>query len=479
MDSPFFNHKNIHVVGIKGTGCAALAELLMSCSCTITGSDVPDVFYTDALLQKLGITYYTSFDAQHITDKCDIVIHSAAYDMNNPELAQAQAMGLPILSYAQALGLLSQSSYACAVAGVHGKTTTTALIGSVVKALALPASVLVGSAVKDFDDHAVLNLGDEFLIAETCEYRRHFLQYYPQIIVVTSVELDHQDYFKDVADIEQAFIEFGCRLPRDGVLIYCADDAGASRVAVEVQKQKPSVTLVPYGYTADSPWQISKVETQQGQKGVSFSVAGYDHRFVLQVPVLHNVLNATAALCVAHHLLALKRVNSKDSYNLARMATGLMSFQGTKRRCEIIGEKNGIIIMDDYGHHPTAIASTLQHLKESMQAKRLIVSFMSHTYSRTAALLDEFVASLDAADVLYLHKVYGSARESQDKSNIDEQLFHRCELRLLSRPVWYFAEPLDAKDHVLSILQEGDLFISVGAGNNFELAHRVYQDLSL
>lgn len=478
-----FWRKNVHIVGIKGTGCAALVGILLQQECRITGSDGPADFYTCQMLNTLGIAYHNQFCADHVPQDTDLVIHSAAYGAENPEIQAAQQRGIPLLSYPEALGAIGKSYFSVAVAGVHGKTTTSALCGVIAKMLnekyALGANVLVGSAVPAFNNQAVLLSQGEIFIAETCEYRRHFLLFAPQVIILTSIEWDHQDYFSTPEDIEHAFLELCQNLPQKGILIACTDDHGVQQLILQLHTLRPDIQILAYGqHTQGSDWQISDVHMiQQGhQTYQQCRIDACPYPVQLQVPGLHNLYNATAALALFSVLMAhyCPQVQSNQWQYEALQA--LAQFSGTKRRAEIIGRVHDVLIMDDYGHHPTAMATTLAGIKEFYQPKRLIVSFMSHTYSRTAAQLKEFAQSLACADVLILHKIYASAREVFHGDVTGETLFQECQALYPERIVIYFAEPMEALPFVKNLLQQGDLFLTLGAGDNFHLSHTLYKE---
>ena len=219
------NKCRIHLVGAKGTGMCALAEILTAAGAIVSGSDVADTFYTDRILASLGIPVH-DFDPENVRSTTDLVIHSAAYRPDqHPELLRARNSGIPIATYPEALGGLSRTMDSSGICGVHGKTTTTALAGVVARACGLPATILAGSAVADFGDRSTMVLGNKLFIAETCEYRRHFLSFSPQRIVLTSIEPDHQDYYPDLQSIMKAFLEYALLLPAGGSRVYCADDA--------------------------------------------------------------------------------------------------------------------------------------------------------------------------------------------------------------------------------------------------------------
>lgn len=465
----------VHFVGIKGTGMCALAELFFLSGARVTGSDGPEQFYTDAILKELGIPYAEEFSAKNLPADVDVVVYSAAYSPEtNEELKAALNRSVPILKYTDALGAYSRRFDSSGIAGVHGKTTTTALTGTLLKALNLPAQVLAGSAVGSFGGRSTLVMGDAFFVAETCEYRRHFLSFHPRRIVLTSVERDHQDYYPTYESIRDAFVEYGMLLPAKGELIYCADDSGACDVVQRLKKDRKDIVFIPYGCNAEGPYRISSI--QNGEERLLFTLQGFPVTFKLPVPGKHTVLNAAAALALT---MAIRKqylgTDAVDGPTLKALITALESFRGSKRRSEIIGEVQGILFMDDYGHHPTAIKTTLEGLRSFYPRRRLVVSFMSHTYTRTAALLDEFAHSLQAADVVVLHKIYGSAREQYSGGVTGKTLYEKT--RSLRDEVYYFEELMDALPFLKRNLRKGDLFITLGAGDNWKLGKALYEEL--
>ncbi len=469
-----FKDKSIHFVGIKGTGCAALAEILLRQGAKISGSDGEAVFYTDALLARLEIPVCVGFHASHIPSDCTLLIHSAAYDEHNSERIEAVRRGISVLSYPQALAMLSEQTFAVAIAGVHGKTTTTSLVGTMIKELNLEGCVLVGSSVAAFGDKSTYYAGDDFFVAETCEYRRHFLHFDPNVVLITSIELDHQDYFKDLTDIKAAFIELGLNLSPQGQIIYCADEPVVLEVIEALQKQRPDLQLTPYGEKATGEYKITSTHSNSGLS--TFTLAAVPMVFELRIPGHHTVLNSAGALAVLATLLG-KPLSVWDEPTLATVLRALADFSGSRRRSEIIGEAKGILVMDDYAHHPTALRTTLSGFKKFYPHRRLVVSFMSHTYSRTQPLVAEFADSLKEADVLILHKIYTSAREAVIEGFSGRTLYDLC-AKQQGRDIYYIEEPLDSVELVLGLLQEGDLFVTMGAGDNFLLSERIYAKIT-
>ncbi|GAB4224009.1 MAG: UDP-N-acetylmuramate--L-alanine ligase [Spirochaetales bacterium] len=481
MDVPLKQVSNLsfHLVGIKGTGMAALAELLVRMGARVRGSDTSDTFYTDEILQSLGIPYVEGFQAENLDPAVDYVVYSAAYNPDtHPELIRARSLGLPLFSYPEALGALSSTLPSAGVCGVHGKTTTTALAGTLVKAAGLGGCVLAGSAVSNFGNRSTYFGGKEFFIAETCEYRRHFLHFHPRWIVLTSIEEDHLDYFRDYEDILQAFVEYGMQLPEGGTLIFCADDPGAMEATVRILRARPDVWAIPYGTTAEGPYRIYEVQTGMGV--TRFHLDGFPLTFELHVPGEHTVLNATAAIalvCTIREQLMQEAGQGGSCADAIEedLVEGLAQFRGSRRRSEILGEVSGILVADDYAHHPTAIRKTLAGFRSFYPERRLVVDFMSHTYSRTKALLDEFSQAFEAAHTVILHKIYASAREKNDGSISGKDLFQAVQRH--HSAVYYFEEVMDALPFVQKYLKPGDLFITLGAGDNFRLSHALIEAL--
>ena len=296
----------VHLVGIKGTGMAALAEILSSRGARITGTDTNEKFYTDAVLKRLSINFKEGFAAENLPADAQLVVHSAAYSReDNPELLAAEHLGIPTLIYPEALGALSALADSSGISGVHGKSTTTAMCGVILKDWGLPATVLVGAEVPGFGSRSTLVQGDRYLVAETCEYRRHFLNFRPRRIVITNIEPDHLDYFRGLPDMLKAFEEYGLNLARGGTLISCADDECARAAAGRIKAQRPDLVLIAYGRTADGPFHVAREEQEIGR--TRFWLEGSSCGFQLKVPGRHNVLNAAAALALCGELWQAER----------------------------------------------------------------------------------------------------------------------------------------------------------------------------
>ena len=493
----------VYFIGIKGTGMCALAELFHNRGLLVSGSDTEEKFYTDDILKEMGIHFYESFDASHIktpppfprgasasVDKPqrlqpDLVVYSAAYSpetgsvATNAEVAETQRLGIPLVKYTDALGEYSSLFDSTGVTGVHGKTTTTALAGTMLRGVGLPAQALVGSAVGVFGGRSTFDQGNKYFVAETCEYRRHFLSFHPKRIILTSVESDHQDYYPTYESIRDAFIEYGSLLPDGGQLIYSADDPGAVEVALALKKEKPEINIIPYGFNANGEYKIEMFEVRDEM--FVMRIQGFPLELKMRVPGKHTAVNTAAAFALCSSLVRQEYGDrTNDGWNDERgkkLVSALEEFTGSKRRSEILGEANEILFMDDYAHHPTAIKTTLEGLKDFYPKRRLIASFMSHTYTRTATLLDEFASSFEKADIILLHKIYASAREVYSGGVNGKTLFEKV-LETGKKDVFYTHEPLDAYELVKSMLRPGDLFITMGAGDNWPLGQKLFKFFS-
>ena len=510
------NGVHVHFVGIKGTGMAALVEIMHHCGAVISGSDVSERFYTDEILENLGIKA-KNFDENNINDDIDFVIYSSAYKTDkNHDLIAAISKNIPCILYTQALGQYSSLFYSCGVCGVHGKTSTTGLVGTILKELDLPVQVLVGSRIQSFGDSCTFtsDLFTDFhnqkssekksvFVAETCEYQRHFMQFEPKNIILTSVESDHEDYYPTFKDIQNAFVDYLCKLPPGGNVIYCADDKGACETVqiVKNERKRDDLIFIPYGVSCDDSCDF-KINFGKIQDGAShfklnlfennltntkFESAAINQNsldFKIHVPGHHEVLDAAAAVALSCTILKYFGKDPLDYYK--QIADGVSKFSGGKRRSEIIKRTkingNDVIVIDDYGHHPTAVNITLQGYREFYSDRKIIVDFMSHTYSRTQSLLDEFSKCFSYADEVILHKIYSSARENPKDFEITGKTLFEKVKENYNNPenVFYFEEVLDAKDFVLSELakplengKNGYLFVTMGAGDNWKLGQQI------
>ena len=447
--------KRLHFIGIGGAGMSGLARIALSHGITVSGSDAKDSTVLSAL-GALGAEVHASHLAQQVNG-ADFVIFSTAINQNNVELIRAHELKLPILTRAQALATLMSNSRSIAVAGTHGKTTTSSMLTVALQACGLDPSFAIGGTLTSSGSNAHRGTGELF-VAEADESDGSFIEYRPFAAIVTNVEHDHVDYFATEADVTQAFADFAVTIAKDGYLIYCADDSGSAHLASSVADLKlisygtsvgadlfiDSINLLPLGSTARILW-----------KGRAIG------NLSLQVPGLHNVLNAGAALAMGLTLGA----------PAAEMLTGLASFHGTGRRFELKATIHGIRIVDDYGHHPTEIQVTLSAAKRYAGDGRLIVIFQPHRYSRTKAFMSEFAKALSTADEVVLLEVYAASEvpiPGITSETIVEQMSNGH----------FIPNFLEASEWVIAQAKPGDVILTLGAGDVNSLASIISDGLA-
>ena len=439
--------KRLHFIGIGGAGMSGLARIALSHGITVTGSDAKDSTVLSAL-QALGAEVHAAHRGEQV-DGADFVVFSTAISATNVELIRARELNLPILTRAQALATLMSDSRSVAVAGTHGKTTTSSMLTVALQACGLDPSFAIGGTLTSSGSNAHRGTGDLF-ISEADESDGSFIEYHPNAAIVTNVEHDHVDFFATAADVTKAFSEFADSISRNGFLVYCADDAGSSRLATTVTEIKTisygttegsdlfidSVNLLPMGSTSRVIWNGRTIGTMS-----------------LQVPGLHNVLNAGAALAMALALGA----------PAAEALNGLASFHGTGRRFELKATVHGIRVIDDYGHHPTEIDVTLTAAKRYAGDGRVLVVFQPHRYSRTQAFMNEFARALSIADEVVLLEIY-AASEAPITGVTSETIAVQMEHGR------FIPNFLEASDWVIDNAKPGDVIITLGAGDVNSLA---------
>ncbi|MCL1790193.1 MAG: UDP-N-acetylmuramate--L-alanine ligase [Peptococcaceae bacterium] len=445
--------QNIHFVGIKGTGMSALAQIAKQQPFTVvTGSDVPQRFFTDDILDacEIKVKDFDPVNVEHV----DLVVVSPAYDTTHPEIKRAVELGVEILSYPQYLGRLMSKKTGICVSGTHGKTTTTAMLGKVLIESGFDPTIVVGSEVPALGGNAHVGNGN-FFLAESCEYRRHFLNYSPMHLIITNMELDHPDYFKDLSDVIEAFNSLAAKLPPEGHLVIWEEDP--SRESISTQ-----AAITTYGLTGTADIQAENI-TYDSQ-GCHFDVIIFGEvagHLDLVVTGRHNILNALAAIALTQNL----------GLPLDLILSSLSGFTGTKRRFERIGTRNGAIIYDDYAHHPTEIQTTLDGVRRSYPERRIRAVFQPHTFSRTQRLLNEFSESFLQADEVVLAEIFSSARETRTSDFSSLSLASLLEKKgTLTR---YFSTLDEITQYLGQTVDDNDLVITLGAGD----IYKVGQDL--
>jgi len=453
MKVDFSKIKKIYVIGIKGSGIISVVEILHSLGIEIIGSDTHEKFFTDKILKRLGIVYFEGFSAKNIPEDIDLVIYSTAYrEDNNEEFKFCQEKNLPMTSYPEVLADLFNQKYGLAVCGTHGKTTTSALLAYTLKACGADPGAAVGSKILDWDSNALTGKG-EFFVIEADEYQNKLKLYEPKAAILTSCDWDHPDFYKNFKDYKQAFADFVSKIPKIGFLVVWGDSVATNEIACSCQGE-----IIKYGFAGDNDMIPKKI----GLKKFSLSFSGKDlGEFEINLVGDHNILNAAAVVAVCHKL----------NLDLEKIREALKIFRGTSRRFEHIGEKNGAILIDDYGHHPEEIKATLKAARENYPEKNIIAVFHPHSYSRTEALLQDFAQSFDDADQVLVLDIYGSARENTGNVNSADLV------KLINKYNFGKAEytPIinDAVNFLKDKIGSDDVVLAIGAGNVNEVVEKL------
>lgn len=446
---------HIHFVGIKGTGMSALAQItsLIEGS-VITGSDVGQKFFTDSILDRAGITVL-DFNPDNVL-KADLVVTSAAYDDSHPEISKARELNIPIFTYPQFLGKLMAKKKGICVAGTHGKTTTTAMVGKVLLDSDYDPSIVVGSDVPCIGGNAHAGLGD-FFVAESCEYRRHFLNYSPEHLIITNMELDHPDYFKDLDDVLSAFSELAAKLPDYGNLVIWHEDPNRNRIQTKAR-------ITTYGLSPDAHVRAENIEYTPGGCRFNVTVDGVSIGFLqLTVSGQHNILDSLAAIALTVRI-------GVPSDQILRSLEG---FNGTKRRFERLGTHKGAVIVDDYAHHPTEIQTTLDGARRSYPGRRIRAVFQPHTFTRTEKLFYEFSQAFQEADEVVLAEIFSSAREKKSDVHSLSSAKLADEIQGKGINTKYFSTLEEISTYLDDTLREDDLIITLGAGDVYKVGQNL------
>ena len=440
----------IHLIGIGGTGLSAIARVLLEMGHTVSGSDRAESSFTRDL-QSAGATVYIGHSSKNVVG-ADLVVRSSAIPDDNPEVVAARAARIPVVKRADFLGSLMDGKTGITIAGTHGKTTTTAMLAWLMTALEQDPTFIVGGVLANLGVNARAGKGDAFII-EADEYDRMFLGLKPTIEVVTNIEHDHPDCYPTLADLQAAFMEFVQHLPINGKLIACADDPGA--YALLKKAEKMGKTVLAYGLEPTSSdgrelETYTSILSVNGKGGFTFSasVLGKPAIVELQVPGKHNILNALAALTVTQ-LLGLP---------LADAAQVLGQFTGTGRRFEVRGEANGVVVIDDYAHHPTEIRATLSAARSRYPHRPIWVVWQPHTYSRTQMLLEDFANSFVDADEVIVTEVYPAREPKKDFSS-------KKVVKAMPRPAHFIAGLPEVSNYLITHLRPGDVLLVLSAGD--------------
>jgi UDP-N-acetylmuramate--alanine ligase len=449
--------KHIYFVGIGGAGMSGIAEVLLNLDYKVSGSDIKLSEITERLKQ-LGATIYQGHSENHITD-VDVVVTSSAVKSDNPEVSAARSRAIPVIPRAEMLAELMRLKYGIAVAGAHGKTTTTSLIGIILDRGGINPTVVNGGILNTINTNAILGTG-EFMVAEADESDGSFLKLSPTIAIITNIDPEHLDYYQNITEIKRAFIQFANKVPFYGLNIICLDNEYIQDLIPLLEKR-----YLTYGLTPQADLQAREVTV----KGLSMIFRVYYHneelgKVELKMPGLHNVYNALAAIATAVEL----------NLEFSVIKEALKTFEGVKRRFQIKGEFNRITLVDDYGHHPTEIKATLSTAKNIWEG-RLVVVFQPHRYTRTRDLFKDFLTAFNQADLLLLTDIYPAGEDPLPGVNA-ETLCHGIREHG-HKNVYYHPQKEETVDYLTKLLQPGDVVITLGAGNIWQLGEQLLQNL--
>jgi UDP-N-acetylmuramate--alanine ligase len=439
--------QHIHFVGIGGIGMSGIAEVLCNLGFRVSGSDLKSSTVTKRLV-KLGVEFDEGHRAENVGD-AHVVVRSAAVRDDNPEIIEARQRSIPVIPRAEMLAeLMRLKPHSVAVAGSHGKTTTTSMIATVLGRAELDPTFVVGGVVHAYGSNARLGKGD-LMVVEADESDRSFLMLTPTIAVVTNIDREHMDHYKDMTDVRDSFEDFVNKVPFYGAAILCLDDPHVQAVIPRVQRRR-----VTYGLSAQADISAHAIRFNGGF-GSNFTVWRGDEVIgdvALRVPGLHNIYNSLAAIAVGLEL----------EVPFAQIAGALGEFAGAERRFQNKGEDGGVLVVDDYGHHPTEIKATLVAAKIGSSGRRMVVLFQPHRYSRTKDLMEEFARSFNNADVLFVTDIYAASEDPID--GITSQALTEAIKRYGHKNAHYIGALDGAAEVLRTQVRAGDLVITLGAG---------------
>ena len=438
--------ERIHFVGIGGTGMSGLAEVLLTMDYRVSGSDLARSEVTDRL-EALGATVVLGHRPENV-DEADLVVHSSAIGPNNPERRRARTRGIAVLGRGEMLAEIMRLRRGIAVAGTHGKTTTTSLIGHLLERAGLDPTVIVGGRLKKIGSNALLGKGD-YLVAEADESDGSFLDLSPRIAVITNIDREHLDHYKSLLHVRRAFAKFMRRVPFYGLAVVCGDDPNVRAILPQMRKR-----VLTYGFGEDNRLRASEVKVNGLDQTFTVVSAGETlGRARVSLPGKHNVLNALA--CIA--------VGLEVGIDPRSCLAALDGFEGVGRRFEVHPEVEGVVRVDDYGHHPTEIAATLAATRSVFPDRRLVVLFQPHRFTRTQALAREFAEVLAKVDVLCLTDIYPGGEIP--RAGVDTELILGPLRSLRDTDAIHLPTESDVLRTLPGLLRAGDVLLTLGAGS--------------
>lgn len=458
---PLFGRvRQVHMVGIGGIGMSSIAEVLLLRGFCVTGSDLKRSDVTERL-EQLGAVVYEGHRPEHVDDADVVVYSSAVRPQENPETLEALRRRIPVLPRAEMLGELMRMKFGIGIAGTHGKTTTTSMVGLVVSEGGFDPTIIVGGKVVAFESNAVAGEGD-IIVIEADEYDRTFLRLTPTLAVITSIEPEHLDIYQDLDDLMRAFRQFANSVPFFGAAILCLDDPNVQALVGQLDRR-----VRTYGLARQAEIRAENIRLEGFGSHFDVLLQGEPLGPIqLQVPGLHNVRNALAAVTVGLEL----------DIPFESIQAGLVRFTGVRRRFERVGEAREVLIIDDYAHHPTEIRATLEAAAAAMPDRRLVAVFQPHLYSRTRDFEEDFARSFVDADVLVVTDVYG-AREAPIPGVTGERIVELAR-RFGHRDAHYVPTRQQIPDYLLEhVLRPGDAVLFMGAGDIWRAARALLDAL--
>ena len=444
--------KHIHFVGIGGIGMSGIAEVLLNLGYKVSGSDIKESDTTDRL-RRLGGNISIGHRAENIISP-HVVVISSAVTKENIEVVAAREKQIPVIPRAEMLAELMRLKYGVAIAGAHGKTTTTSMVATVLAAGGIDPTVVIGGKLNSLGTNAKLGQG-EFLVAEADESDGSFLKLSPTIAVVTTIDEEHLDFYKDINEIKDAFLTFVNKVPFYGVSVLCLDQPHIQALIPQVQKRYQT-----YGMSSQADYQARDITLRALRS--SFKVANHGDDlgfFELSVPGVHNINNSLAAIVVAREL----------GIDLEIIRKALKDFSGVQRRFQIKGEVNGITIVDDYGHHPTEIKATLAAAAAGMD-RRIVVVFQPHRYTRTQHLLEDFFTSFNQADKLVIMDIYAAGEKPVP--GVSGQALYEGIKKHGHRDAAFIPDREKLIEHLVGVIKKGDLVLTLGAGDVWKIGEQ-------
>jgi UDP-N-acetylmuramate--alanine ligase len=450
----FNQYRIIHFTGIGGIGMSGIAEVLHKLGYEVAGSDIRESD-TTMRLRELGIKIFIGHDEGNIRG-AQVVVTSSAVSNTNPEVVAAKDRGIPVIPRAEMLAELGRLKYGILVAGAHGKTTTTSLIATILGEAGLDPTVVIGGKLKAMGSNAKHGQGD-FLVAEADESDGSFLKLSPTIAIITNIDREHMDHFKNLENLKAAFVEFINKVPFYGVSIVCRENEHTREILPQIKRR-----ALTYGLAHDSDMNARNIRHDGGRTTFEVIFRGASlGDFILPVPGIHNVLNSMAAILTAIEL----------KVPLAKIRSGLAGFSGIQRRFELRGEARGIRVYDDYGHHPVEIRAALKAARECFPDRRLLVIFQPHRFTRTRDLMDDFALSFGVVDGLYLMDIY-AASEAPIKGVNSAALLEKMKAVGLKNAV-HISDREELVGTVLGDLQPGDVLMTLGAGDVYKIGEEI------